>query len=623
MTVAGGPGGGPDPISVVVAGWYPASDEVAAGRFVADQVTALAATGRIQPSMVAWENVPVHGDDALREAGEAVLQRHLATAIGTSPDVFSPEGAHGSPAVPTARLAIGVGEVSSLGPLHLLRHREASILQLADRPEAGRWQLVHGHTGYPEGAAAAALARRLGVPFILTEHATFVAKQIAEPAVRNAYAATLATASRVVAVSRMLADELAAAFPEHAHRLVVVPNTVAVDGFRVTGPADRRPAELLWVGYRKEIKGIDVLLAAFARVHEVRPDATLRLVGRSPSDAEEARWVGLARELGIADTVSFEPQSDRSGIADAMARAALFVHASRRETFGMVAAEALASGLPVVATDSGGVTEVLGDRPQELGALVPAADPAALAAAILATLDRRLTLDPWALRRYVEERYGAASVARRILALYDEVLAEPPRPGTSDLPVAVGPAAKRTDAPSGAMAAPRAIVVVATERRLLDTALRAHPEWVTDGAWLVTTGSPDAARPLLAVAGGITAADVVDLARWGYTAPSGALAGILRRVWAPLRRVRRSLRRRTRERRVLDGMRAAVDRVLARLPAEQRPPLAICLSSIDHLAIEPFVAEGRVVAAPGALRWLGDQRWSGGAGRDRASGLEV
>ena len=164
--------------------------------------------------------------------------------------------------------------------------------------------------------------------------------------------------------------------------------------FRAAPLEERRTDELLFVGYRKASKGIENLLRAVAVARAARPTVTLRLLGRSPDEATEDGWRSLAASLGIADAVSFEEPVDRAGIADAMARASLFVHPSPRETFGVVAVEALASGTPVVATDSGGVTEILGPEPGRFGALVPADDPTALGHAIVETLERRAALRP-------------------------------------------------------------------------------------------------------------------------------------------------------------------------------------------------------------------------------------
>jgi glycosyltransferase involved in cell wall biosynthesis len=331
------------------------------------------------------------------------------------------------PPLPIARLAVADGTTPAIGTTSGEIHRVAALRALADRIERDgpeRPALVHAHTGYPDGAAAADLADRLGCPLVITEHATFLARILGEPGQRERYARACARAARIVAVSEVLADQIRSALPEVAGRLVVVPNAVAVDEFRAPALDGRVPDELLFVGYRKEIKGIDTLLAAFAHVVAERPAARLRLIGGSPTDELDARWTAIARRLDIVDRVSFEGVMSRSDIAGAMARASIFVHASRYETFGVVAAEALAAGLPVVATDSGGVTEILGVAPERLGALVPVDDDAAFGAAILETLRRRGSFEPEALRASVRERFGAAFVADRLADLYDDILSE-------------------------------------------------------------------------------------------------------------------------------------------------------------------------------------------------------
>ena len=102
-----------------------------------------------------------------------------------------------------------------------------------------------------------------------------------------------------------------------------------------------------------------------------------------------------------------------------MRRAGLFVHPSPFETFGMVAAEALASGLPVAATPSGGVEGILGGDPQR-GEVADAPSPEALADAIARLRDRLEAIDRPALRQTIEARYAPEIVAARTLGLYEE-----------------------------------------------------------------------------------------------------------------------------------------------------------------------------------------------------------
>jgi len=181
--------------------------------------------------------------------------------------------------------------------------------------------------------------------------------------------------------------------------------TVAVPGAEV-GPAvtaEEPGRRLLCVGAVIPAKGHDVLLEALARV--AGSDWGCDLVGtleRDPGFVEHLR--ARALELGIADRVRFRGALVGTALDAAYAGADLFVTASRGETYGMVVTEALAHGIPVVATRVGGLPEALGRTTggQRPGLLVPPDDPAALAGSLEQWLgDPRLRLH---LRHRAAER---------------------------------------------------------------------------------------------------------------------------------------------------------------------------------------------------------------------------
>lgn len=608
------------PHEILVVGWSPAIDDPVAGRFIADQAAALRASGRVRPYLASWEQASLGGDGALRLAQATAADRVLARGRAVHSRAAVEPGAFGPDGIPVARMTTLAGPLPGLGPEHQAIHRWAALQRLLDAPDAPRPVLVHGHVGYPEGLAAARAADRLGLPFVLTEHASYLARFFAEPELRRAYGASARRASRVIPVSDMLARELIATFPDLESRIVVIPNTVAVEDFRPAPLAARLRDELLWVGHRRPGKGIDTLLAAFRVVLRERPRATLRLVGRSTSAEEEAGWQRLATELGVADVVRFEGPADRAGVAAALERASVFVHASRRETFGVVAAEALAAGMPVVACDSGGVTEILGSDPDAVGAIVPPNDPDALGAAILRTLDRRESFDPDALRAHVVRRYGAAAVASRIADLYDEVLAEWPAARAATVPVATvfaPPTTTSLAAPtaSAARTAPTApepepepatmpVVVVGFARAQLVRLLESLPSELRTTLCVVTVGGAVAGvrRAVLAPEG--TREAIARLVGVGVRVRPGPL-GRLITLAARARRVVRRPRGGGRDR-VVAVLRDTVARALE---GEDGRPLVVALGGIDYLAIDSVPAEAFVPAA-GGIRWLGDRWWA-------------
>lgn len=195
-------------------------------------------------------------------------------------------------------------------------------------------------------------------------------------------------ADAIVAVSQGVADDVVATSGVDASRVVVLPNPVITDALDALARepidhpwfADKSVPVILGVGRLTRQKDFPTLLNAFARVRSER-DARLLILGEGEDRQALERQ---AKALGIVDGI------DLAGFADNpyayMARADLFVLCSAWEGSPNVLTEAMHLGVPVIATDCrSGPREVLdGGR---IAPLVPVGDPAAMAAAIVATLD--------------------------------------------------------------------------------------------------------------------------------------------------------------------------------------------------------------------------------------------
>ncbi|HEX5724563.1 MAG TPA: glycosyltransferase family 4 protein [Longimicrobiaceae bacterium] len=173
----------------------------------------------------------------------------------------------------------------------------------------------------------------------------------------------------------------------------------------------RRPeGYLLYFGRIDVIhKGLDTLLEAFALLAAERPGLELRLAGRG-KDAERVR--ALARTLGVEDRVRLLGAVSEAERQALFAGAAVQLMPSRFEGFGMVAAEAMAAGVPLVAAAAGSLPEVV-DAPRG-GVLVPPGDAPALAAAVAALLDDPAAREALsASARRSAERFRWDAVAER------------------------------------------------------------------------------------------------------------------------------------------------------------------------------------------------------------------
>jgi N-acetyl-alpha-D-glucosaminyl L-malate synthase BshA len=178
-----------------------------------------------------------------------------------------------------------------------------------------------------------------------------------------------------------------------------------------------RPAVLLHASNFRTVKRVGDAVLALARILRTRP-AALVLVGDGP---ERGVVQKLATSLGISDNVAFLGEQLQMGRF--LAQADLFLLPSEQESFGLAALEALASGVPVVATHVGGLPEVV--RHGETGWLVPVGDPPALAEAVLKLLGdepRRAAMGR-AARADALARFQPEPVVARVEALYLELLA--------------------------------------------------------------------------------------------------------------------------------------------------------------------------------------------------------
>jgi glycosyltransferase involved in cell wall biosynthesis len=280
--------------------------------------------------------------------------------------------------------------------------------------------VVNAHGPVP-GLADLAVAVAGKRPAVLTYHAGSMHK--GEPGTRLADALIAGYERFVLPRVFSRADALVAVSPVAlaARRPGAVQITPGVDVRRFTPgpPPSARPRDLVYVGRIDRTsawKGVDVAIRALTHLAD-RPDVRLRLVGDGDALAEQLE---LAAELGVADRVHSTGALAGDALAEAVRSAAVLVLPSltEAESFGMAAAEALACGTPVVASDVPGPAFVLADS--GAGLLVPPGDAAALARACRTVLDDPDLADRMgaAGRRHAELHYAWPALTRRYLELF-------------------------------------------------------------------------------------------------------------------------------------------------------------------------------------------------------------
>lgn len=333
--------------------------------------------------------------------------------------------------VPRTRLQNGV-EVHAprylLGPGYTTHDFEGLCYHLGVRGAVDRlresfpFDLIHAQFVYPDGAAAAQLARRYGVPLVITDHAPWLPWMRDYPNVRRQALEAADAAAFHFAVGASQRQTIVDVAGD-SEKLRVVPIGVDADLFT---PADRdikkNGDRIIYVGRLHHTKGTDILLRAMRRIVDRQPSIRLTIVGGNLGFENYKRHEAVMREL--AETLNLGPHIDFAGelppaqVAQRIRKSDALVLPSRRETFGAVLLEALACGVPVVATRCGGPQDFIDDS---VGRTVPIEDPEALAASIEDVLANRAQFDPAALRAHAL-KYSWRSVAAQTHAYYAEAL---------------------------------------------------------------------------------------------------------------------------------------------------------------------------------------------------------
>jgi N-acetyl-alpha-D-glucosaminyl L-malate synthase BshA len=287
-------------------------------------------------------------------------------------------------------------------------------------------ELLHVHYAIPH-ATSAWIAREMlreqggNVRVITTLHGTDITLVGQAHAYQTITKFSIERSDRVTAVSQYLRAETLRAFGCAGCDVEVIPNFVdpAVydrarwrPDLRASLPADHRV--LMHVSNFRAVKRVREVVRIFARVRAAMP-ATLMMVGDGPdrTDAEEE-----ARELGVDRDVRFLGRIEL--VAPLLASADLFLLPSETESFGLSALEALATGVPVVASSVGGLPEVIRDG--ETGVLRPVGDVDGMGESAIALLRDS--------QRWNTMSRAAAADARarfaldRILAQYEALYAD-------------------------------------------------------------------------------------------------------------------------------------------------------------------------------------------------------
>lgn len=381
---------------LLIPSWYPNEKDPISGIFIQEQAVALSKQYDVAvliPGMAAWRNVldKNAGDKSIKKVQEGlpVYSEHALPLIPHGPEMIDYD---------TFRRA------AQNGFRKLLK-------------EWGRPDLIHAHVVLPAGWSALRLAKRYGIPIVLTEHSSPFSMHLGTELSRHLVRETLTSVNRLIAISPALAKQLLEFQP--GLQINVIGESVRTDFFLPRDSVEHKngSGKTFFVAARlAEQKGLHHLIEAVHLLLKRGLDSFQLVIGGDGPDREKLEQ--LTKSLGVAKYCRFLGGLNREQVRENMQNSDVFVLSSLHETFGVVVGEAMACGKPVISTRCGGPEFVV---TEETGLLVDVAKPQALADAMGDFILDRVSFDPQTVRTSVVNRFSPEMFVRNVSAVYEQV----------------------------------------------------------------------------------------------------------------------------------------------------------------------------------------------------------
>lgn len=272
--------------------------------------------------------------------------------------------------------------------------------------------VIHAHGAILNGTLAYLIGKKLNVPFIVTEHTGPYSRILNSWLKSKISKFVFNKAAKVLVVSEHQKSEvLKLGIP--SDKVEVSYNPVNTETFKVNPINDSK--NIAFVSRLDEFKGGLRTLKAFHKISTSYPDYQLTIVG----EGEEYEVIkNYVKTNNLQDKVTLKGILTKSEIADVYAASSFLVFPSRFETFGLVVAEALSCGLPVVCTNQTAPKEFINDKN---GILVQPDNVDEIAVAMEQLINNRSNYNATEIHQQIEERFGLANFGKYLIEVYKQV----------------------------------------------------------------------------------------------------------------------------------------------------------------------------------------------------------
>lgn len=271
--------------------------------------------------------------------------------------------------------------------------------------------IIHAH--FTEvGCMAASLSKKYNIPLVITEHSSAMNSPVLRSGLLKCAKKGYTQASKVIAVSGPLRESI---IRNISVEPCVIHNMIRLDTFAHANRFNHSGFNFVSTGALIPRKRFSNLIKAFTEIAKKHDDIFLHIIGDGPMKAD---LIKISQEFGMSKRIIFYGYKNSKEIADIFGKCDCFVLATARETFGVVYAEAMAVGLPVIATRCGGPEDFV---TKENGILVDVDNQLQLLNAIEYMYKNVSNYKPDEIRFYVRNNFSPEVISKKIINIYNNV----------------------------------------------------------------------------------------------------------------------------------------------------------------------------------------------------------
>lgn len=275
--------------------------------------------------------------------------------------------------------------------------------------------IIHANV-YTSGILAVIIGKVFRIPVVITEHFSAFPRKILSKREINKAKFAFKRAQYVLPVCKSLQEAIE--FYGIKASFKIIPNAVDTSVFYYDASIkkDENFKQVLFVGLLSPQKGLEYLLRACRELKDKRHDIIINIIGDGPNRQEYER---LANGLGISDVVKFHGIKTKKEIADFMRRSHIFILTSLYENLPCVLIEALTSGLPIVATNVGGIPEIINEN---VGILVEPKNSHTFAIAIENMIHKLPIYPSLEISEYSQKKFSYEAIGEKLNDIYNSCI---------------------------------------------------------------------------------------------------------------------------------------------------------------------------------------------------------